>query len=81
MQCVLNLGDIIDGKCADIERYGGGSFEDEKMMETDNRRQQAVDDVLQALGSYTYGRLIHTYGEFSATPNKTMFVCCKWIFI
>ena len=25
VQCVLNLGDIIDGKCADVERWGGGS--------------------------------------------------------
>lgn len=75
MQCVLNLGDIIDGKCLDVERYGGTSIiDEEKKMEstvsagtstTGSVGHQAADDVLKALSGFTNGRIIHTYGEFA----------------
>jgi manganese-dependent ADP-ribose/CDP-alcohol diphosphatase len=49
VQCVLNLGDIIDGKCADVERWGGSSSissssvkedEDEKKDEEEMPRKE-----------------------------------------
>lgn len=40
---VVNLGDIVDGKC--------------------ERNLQAVDDVLEALGVYTKGPVLHAYGN------------------
>lgn len=67
VQCVLNLGDIIDGKCADVQRYGVSlPGEDEKKLECSadgGVGHQAVDDVLKALSLYKTGRVVHTYGE------------------
>ncbi|KAL3806912.1 hypothetical protein ACHAXA_008922 [Cyclostephanos tholiformis] len=72
VQCVLNLGDIIDGKCADVERWGGIIVEKgvEEGAEEKNRDGQrgsvghdAIDHVLEALGSYSAGRILHTYGN------------------
>ena len=75
VQCVLNLGDIIDGKCADVERWGGIVVEEgdgegaEKKRGDDGVRiptsvgHDAIDDVLEALGSYSAGRILHTYGN------------------
>ncbi len=60
VQCVLNLGDIIDGKCVDVEKYGGLV----DLNDSGSVGHQAVDDVLKALSCYTNGRIIHTYGEF-----------------
>ena len=80
VQCVLNLGDIIDGKCADVERWGGIVVEEEggegdEEVEVEEEKEgdgvrvrtsvghDAIDDVLEALGSYSAGRILHTYGN------------------
>jgi len=47
MDCVINLGDTIDGKCLDVP--GGG--------------REALDDVLNALEGYKCGPILHTYGN------------------
>ncbi|KAL3792910.1 hypothetical protein ACHAW5_006817 [Stephanodiscus triporus] len=76
VQCVLNLGDIIDGKCADVERWGGAVTEgggeegDERRGGGDKKKHggrvgaghDAIDDVLEALSQYR-GRILHTYGN------------------
>ena len=80
-QCVLNLGDIIDGKCADVERWGGqttvaatvvvaegGGGEEKKVGGGGGGGgggvgHEAIDDVLEALGSYRAGPILHTYGN------------------
>jgi hypothetical protein len=70
VQRVLNLGDIIDGKCADVERWGGIVVEEEegegeeKKIGDDGVRvrtsvgHDAIDDVLEALGSYSADRIL-----------------------
>ena len=55
---VLNLGDIIDGKCQDIEAHGG-----DKLPEGTDPGIAAVDDVMNYLSKYTHGPIIHTYGN------------------
>ncbi|EED94287.1 hypothetical protein THAPSDRAFT_16656, partial [Thalassiosira pseudonana CCMP1335] len=50
VQCVVNLGDIIDGKCADKSEVISVSHD-------------AIDDVLNALSRYKCGRILHTYGN------------------
>jgi len=47
VDAVINLGDTVDGKCLDV--CGGGV--------------QALEDVLQALGAYKSGPILHTYGN------------------
>ena len=49
VSCVINLGDIVDGKCSDVDGYHLG--------------HESVDDVLNALSSYTTGKILHTYGN------------------
>ena len=51
---VINLGDIIDGKCAKIMEHGGERHE---------HGVESVDHVLDALSAYTHGPIIHTYGN------------------
>jgi len=69
-QCVLNLGDIVDGKCADVERWGGivnsdGNVEDatEDEKKECSVGHDAIDDVLEALSAYKVGKILHTYGN------------------
>ncbi len=75
VHCVVNLGDIIDGKCADVLRWGGGEVDtttntiekDEKKTEEAEEKiisvgHDAIDNVLQSLSVYT-GRILHTYGN------------------
>ena len=63
VDCVINLGDIIDGKCADVQRWGGEVNEEEI---TDGEKicvgHDAIDNVLQSLSAYS-GRILHTYGN------------------
>eukprot|EP00569_Conticribra_weissflogii_P007741 CAMPEP_0171336786 /NCGR_PEP_ID=MMETSP0878-20121228/6256_1 /TAXON_ID=67004 /ORGANISM="Thalassiosira weissflogii, Strain CCMP1336" /LENGTH=468 /DNA_ID=CAMNT_0011838309 /DNA_START=235 /DNA_END=1641 /DNA_ORIENTATION=- len=76
VHCVVGLGDIVDGKCADVERWGGnlGEFRkdgdakrelDESEREKINYRvgHDAMDDVVKALSSYKNGKILHTYGN------------------
>jgi manganese-dependent ADP-ribose/CDP-alcohol diphosphatase len=55
---VLNLGDIIDGKCQDIEAHGG-----DQLPEGTDPGLAAVDDVLRHLSIYNSGPILHTYGN------------------
>lgn len=55
---VLNLGDIIDGKCQDIVKHGG-----DPLPEGADPGLLAVDDVLEALKMYQQGPVLHTYGN------------------
>mmetsp|Transcript_11058 Transcript_11058/g.16567 ORF Transcript_11058/g.16567 Transcript_11058/m.16567 type:complete len:421 (+) Transcript_11058:64-1326(+) len=66
VNCVVNLGDIIDGKCADVQRWGG---EVDTKEETQSKGDKivsvgcdAIDNVLQALSVYS-GKILHTYGN------------------
>lgn len=55
---VVNLGDIIDGKCQDIELNGG----DVLPPDTDPG-ELSLSHVLDALSSYQSGKILHTYGN------------------
>lgn len=55
---VLNLGDIIDGKCQDVEAHGG-----DQLPEGTDPGLAAMDDVLQHLWIYKCGPILHTYGN------------------
>lgn len=57
-EVVLNLGDIIDGKCQAITANGG-----ESLPEGTDPGLSAMEDVLEALSHYQQGPIIHTYGE------------------
>ena len=52
---VVNLGDIVDGKCQEIEQTAE--------TKSNNPGIQAIRDVLSALSAYTHGDLLHTYGN------------------
>ena len=56
-EVVLNLGDIIDGKCQAIQENGG-----EPVPEGIDPGVRAIDDVLEALSVYKHGPVLHTYG-------------------
>ena len=58
VELVLNLGDIVDGKCQDVVGNGG----DELPAGVDPG-EVAVDDVLDALSAYKSGPILHTYGN------------------
>jgi manganese-dependent ADP-ribose/CDP-alcohol diphosphatase len=55
---VLNLGDVIDGKCQDIEAHGG-----EKLPEGTDPGLAAVKDAIESLSHYKSGPILHTYGN------------------
>ncbi|CAB9499327.1 dependent ADP-ribose/CDP-alcohol diphosphatase [Seminavis robusta] len=55
---VVNLGDIIDGKCQEIAKHAGVPME-----EGVNVGMECTDRVLEALSTYTCGKLLHTYGN------------------
>jgi manganese-dependent ADP-ribose/CDP-alcohol diphosphatase len=63
VDCVVNLGDIIDGKCADVQRWGG---EVDTIATDDDAKisvgHDAIDNVLQSLSFYN-GKILHTYGN------------------
>lgn len=84
VQCVVNLGDIIDGKCSDVDRYGGSvaEYKDEKKIESLEAVSVghiAVDDVLKALSCYKNGRIIHTYGELTNNHKFRALVANNWL--
>lgn len=56
---VLNLGDIVDGKCQDLEYWGGEAVSDDD----DDPGLVCTDDVLDALSQYRAGKVIHAYGN------------------
>jgi manganese-dependent ADP-ribose/CDP-alcohol diphosphatase len=55
---VLNLGDIIDGKCQNIALNGG-----DPVPEGIDPGQFSLDHVLEALSPYTKGPILHNYGN------------------
>eukprot|EP00985_Skeletonema_marinoi_P020817 scaffold12439_cov106-Skeletonema_marinoi.AAC.2 len=66
VNCVVNLGDIIDGKCADVQRWGGEVDTKEETQSNGDKiisvGCDAIDNVLQALSVYS-GKILHTYGN------------------
>ncbi len=74
---VVNLGDIIDGKCQDVpvvrDAVVGDSVEKSSPQQSNNNNNNAskmmipglhaMDDVLRALSGYTHGPILHTYGN------------------
>lgn len=56
-EVVLNLGDIIDGKCQAIVDNGG-----DPLPEGVDPGVSAIEDVLEALSVYKQGPILHTYG-------------------
>jgi len=56
---VLNLGDVIDGKCQAIRQHGGG----DSISEHVNPGIHAVERALESLSHYTHGPILHTYGN------------------
>lgn len=66
---VVNLGDIVDGKCQEIEQTAdimdGKCQETEQTAATKSKNPgiRAIRDVLSALSAYTHGDLLHTYGN------------------
>jgi manganese-dependent ADP-ribose/CDP-alcohol diphosphatase len=55
---VLNLGDIIDGKCQAIEAEGGS-----RLPEGTDAGHECINHVLEALSHYQTGPILHTYGN------------------
>jgi manganese-dependent ADP-ribose/CDP-alcohol diphosphatase len=55
---VLNLGDIVDGKCQNLAKWGG-----DKLREDVDPGHYSIDHVLKALSAYTNGPVLHTYGN------------------
>ena len=55
---VLNLGDIVDGKCQDISYWGG-----EALPHDVDPGLVCTDHVLEALSPYCSGQMIHAYGN------------------
>jgi len=56
---VVNLGDIVDGKCQNVERHGGDPFP----PHVDDPGTKVVDDVVDALSAYKNGPVLHAYGN------------------
>lgn len=50
VQCVLNLGDIIDGKCADVERWGGGSSSGSLKEDKDEKKSEEEETTMENHG-------------------------------
>lgn len=59
---VVNLGDIVDGKCQSISTNGGVPL---PSSDEDGRTagEQCVDHVMDALSRYKHGQILHTYGN------------------
>ena len=59
---LINLGDIIDGKCQEMEHHieDPASLQGRLLIEPGHA---AVDDVLNALSAYKSGPILHTYGN------------------
>jgi manganese-dependent ADP-ribose/CDP-alcohol diphosphatase len=55
---VLNLGDIVDGKCQAIEKHGG-----KPLPAGVDPGLKVIDDVVEALSSYQHGPILHAYGN------------------
>ena len=55
---VLNLGDIVDGKCQDLVHWGG-----EGLPQGQDPGLVCTDHVLDALSIYQAGPVIHAYGN------------------
>ena len=55
---VLNLGDVIDGKCQDAKAHGGDILPDGT-----DPGLKAVDDAIASLSAYKTGPILHTYGN------------------
>ena len=55
---VVNLGDIVDGKCQDLVHWGG-----EDVPDGLDPGLACTDDVLDALSHYRAGKMIHAYGN------------------
>jgi manganese-dependent ADP-ribose/CDP-alcohol diphosphatase len=45
VQCVLNLGDIIDGKCANVERWGGGDSSSSSSVKEDEDEKKDEEEA------------------------------------
>lgn len=56
---VVNLGDIIDGKCQGVEVDGNS----QQKRGNQNPGRDAIEEVITALSAYAHGPLIHTYGN------------------
>lgn len=83
VQCVVNLGDIIDGKCAAVEKWGGAApkgaggggtaaEEEKKTNEGGGVGHDAIDGVLRSLSWYYAGPILHTYG------NHELYNLSRW---
>lgn len=58
VELVVNLGDIVDGKCQAVDKHGGG----ESLLGDEDPGHKAVDQVLEALSEYK-GPMLHAYGN------------------
>jgi len=55
---VLNLGDIVDGKCQSIVENGGKALPSDRDV-----GEQCVEHVMEALSHYKNGDILHSYGN------------------
>jgi manganese-dependent ADP-ribose/CDP-alcohol diphosphatase len=55
---VLNLGDVIDGKCQDIVKHGG-----EQLPEGTDPGVFSIEEAIESLSPYTCGPIFHIYGN------------------
>jgi hypothetical protein len=60
---VLNLGDIVDGKCQSITDNGGTSLFSNSSSSHNDVGEQCVEHVKEALSHYKKGPILHTYGN------------------
>ena len=71
-EVVLNLGDIIDGKCQAIAENGG-----DPVPEGTDPGLAAMEDVLEALSHYQQGPIIHTYGRYCTICARAISTACN----
>ena len=55
---VINLGDTIDGKCQELDKFNG-----DKVTDGIDPGHYSMNHVLDALAKYTNGPILHTYGN------------------
>ncbi|KAL3936317.1 MAG: hypothetical protein SGBAC_008348, partial [Bacillariaceae sp.] len=61
IELVINLGDIIDGKCQDMGQFDGDPIV--IAQAGDDPAMYALNHVLDAISQYTKGPILHTYGN------------------
>ena len=66
MQCVVNLGDIVDGKCSDVEKRGGGGKEGETVQEETKTNGSSAGHMATLWSAYPNMACLLRLGNFGS---------------